>query len=229
MNAVRLFVLISLVLPSFVSAASIVPGDLIISEVMANPDAVSDAAGEWFELHNLTGNSLNLDGLTLSDNGSNLHVIDSGGSLIIDPFGYLVFGRSGDESGNGGYTADYVYSGFTLSNIEDEIIISNTGVEIVRLEYTSGFAVAGKSQELSGNVGLALDNSNYVSSIGSFGAGDYGTPGLEGDASWKLDVQPVPVPAAFWLFGSGLVWLFGLKKKGLRFTQAILTSYRVVY
>lgn len=27
--------------------------DLVITEVMANPDAVVDADGEWFELHNL--------------------------------------------------------------------------------------------------------------------------------------------------------------------------------
>lgn len=213
MNTIRLFVFIFLVFPPFISAASITPGDLIISEVMANPAAVSDTAGEWFELHNLTGNSLDLDGLTISDNGSNLHVIDSGGSISIDPFGYLILGKSSDSSANGGYTADYVFSSFTLSNVEDEIIISNAGVEIVRLEYTSGFAVAGKSQELSGTVGFALDNSNYVSSVSIYGSGDYGTPGLEGDASWRLDVRPVPVPAAVWLFGSGLVWLFGLKKK----------------
>lgn len=218
MYTVRLFVFAFLALPSFASAASIVPGDIIISEVMANPDAVLDAAGEWFELHNLTGNSLNLDGLTLSDKGSDLHVINSGDSLIIDPFGFLVLGRNGNQATNGGYQADYVYSGFTMSNTEDEIIISNAGVELVRLEYTSGFVVEGKSQELSGSVGPALGNSNYVSSIGSFGAGDYGTPGLAGDASWKLDVRPVPVPGAVWLFGTGLIWLFGFKKKacGLR-------------
>ena len=49
--------------PLTLSAASISPGDLIISEVMADPKAVSDTYGEWFEVHNLTGNSLDLNGL----------------------------------------------------------------------------------------------------------------------------------------------------------------------
>jgi hypothetical protein len=214
MNAVRLFFLVVSV--SFftpVSAASVVPGDLIITEVMANPDSVSDAAGEWFELHNLTGNSLDINGLTLSDNGSNLHVIDNGGSLVIDPFGYIVLGRNGVSATNGGYTADYVYDNFVLSNSEDEIIISSSGTEIVRLEYGAGFAVTGKSQELSGAVDFSLDGSNYVSSITAYGIGDLGTPGRAGDSNWTLTTHPVPLPAALWLFSSAILWLVGLTKK----------------
>lgn len=214
MNSVRLFVLVVAV--SFftpVLAASVAPGDLIISEVMANPDSVSDTAGEWFELHNLTGSSLDINGLTLSDNDSNLHVIDSGGSLIIDPFGYIVLGRNGDSGINGGYRADYVYDNFVLANSEDEIIISSSGIEIVRLEYGAGFAVAGKSQELSGTVGFSLDGSNFVSSIKSYGLGDFGTPGQAGDSSWTVTVSTVPLPPALWLFSSAIIGLIGRAKK----------------
>ncbi len=216
MNTIRLLVLAFpfLIISPFVSAASIAPGDLIITEVMSNPSTVLDKNGEWFELHNLTGNSLNLDGLTLSDNGSDLHVINSGGPLIIDPFGYLVLGRNGDQAINGGYSADYVYTNFLLSNDEDEIIISNSGTEIVRLEYSKGFVVEGKSQELSGMVGFPLDNSDYTSSISSYGLGDLGTPGRDGDSSWTLQIHTVPLPTAFWLFGSAMLGLIGLRKKG---------------
>jgi hypothetical protein len=45
------------------------PGDLEISEVMANPHAVSDSAGEWVEVHAL--NACDLRGLTLSSGVSN--------------------------------------------------------------------------------------------------------------------------------------------------------------
>lgn len=216
MNSVRLFVLVvSVYFFTPVSAASIAPGDLIITEVMANPGAVSDAAGEWFELHNLTGNIIDINGLTISDDGSNLHVIDNGGSLIIDPFGYLVLGRNGVSAVNGGYTADYVYDNFVLANGEDEIIISNSGTEIVRLEYAAGFAVDGKSQELSGSVDFPLTGSDYVSSISVYGVGDFGTPGQAGDSSWIVAIQPVPLPAALWLFSSATIGLMGLTKKGL--------------
>ncbi len=215
MYAIRLFAIVSILgfIPLTVSAASVAPGDLIISEVMVDPDAASDTYGEWFEIHNLTGNSLNLDGLTLSDNGSNLHVIDNGGSLIIDPYGYLVFGRSGDQTINGGYTPDYVYTNFVLSNSGDEIIISNASVEIVRLEYSADFDMAGKSMELSGTVGFLLDDSNYVPSVSVYGMGDYGTPGQAGDSAWEVAVLPTPIPAAVWLFGSGLLGLLGLRKR----------------
>lgn len=216
MNAVRLFFLVvSISFLAPVSAAYVAPGDLIITEVMANPDSVSDLAGEWFELHNLTGNSLDINGLTLSDNGSNLHVIDNGGSLVIDPFGYIVLGRNGVTATNGGYTAGYVYDNFVLSNSEDEIIISSSGTEIVRLEYDAGFAVAGKSQELSGKVDFSLDGSNYVSSRTVYGIGDFGTPGGAGDSAWTIAANPVPLPPAIWLFSSAILGLMGLTKKGL--------------
>ncbi len=230
MNTVRLLasVCIFLVLSPLASASTIAPGDLIITEVMANPAAASDTTGEWFELHNLTGNSLNLDGLTLSDSSSNLHVINNGGSLSIDPFGYLVLGRSSDKTVNGGYTPDYVYANFVLSNSSDQIIISSAGVEIVRLEYSTGFAVAGKSQELTGTVvGFALDNTNFTSSVNNFGDGDYGTPGQAGASSWKLDASPVPLPAAFWLFTSGVVWLIGIVKKRPALAQTSTTAYSI--
>jgi len=214
MSRVKWFGLLALVFsglnPLALSAASISPGDLVISEVMANPSAVSDFNGEWFELHNLSGNSLDLNGITMSDDDTDLHVVDFGGPLIINPNDYLVFGRSGNTSLNGGYAADYVYSGFTLSNGSDEIIFSAGGVEIIRLEYTFGFAAAGVSMELSGTVGLPLGGVDYALSVTPYGDGDFGTPGVAGESSWVLAAKPVPVPAAIWLLGSGLAGLLGV-------------------
>ncbi len=208
MNGIKLFglALTLLFLSTPLSAASISSGDLIISEVMANPSVVSDANGEWFELHNLTANSLDLNGLSLLDDGGSLHTIDNGGSLIIDPFGYLVFGRNGDKSLNGGYTADYVYSGFLLSNSSDEIVLSDAGLELARLEYSAGFVVAGESRELSGALNLPIDEADYALSTASYGLGDLGTPGF------GYQQAPVPIPAAVWLFCSGLVGLLRLMK-----------------
>ena len=34
------------------------PGDLIITEIMNNPDAVFDNAGEWFEVYNNSANAV---------------------------------------------------------------------------------------------------------------------------------------------------------------------------
>lgn len=218
MDGIKLLGLLVLVFsitnPLNLSAAPISPGDLIISEVMADPAVVSDARGEWFELHNLTGSSLDLNGLYLSDSGANLHVIDNGGALTLNPFGYLVFGKSDDVLLNGDYVADYVYTGFTLANSDDEIIIAtDAGVELVRLEYTQGFAVTGKSRELAGTVGFPLSGTDYVLSTSTYGLGDFGTPGGAGDSNWTVEVQPVPVPAAIWLFGSAVVGFMGVARR----------------
>lgn len=199
-----------IVFPS-VSAASIAPGDLIISEVMANPNIITDANGEWFEIHNMTGNVMDLSGLTLSDDGSNNHIIDNGGPLMINPYDYMVFGRNGDMDTNGGYTADYVYSGFYLDNGSDEIVISNNGIEIIRLIYTDGFVVAGKSQELFGAITIPLTNADFVSSVSSYGLGNLGTPGSKGDSTWA--VQATPIPGAIWLLGSAFIGLLGMGRR----------------
>ncbi|NOZ36577.1 MAG: lamin tail domain-containing protein, partial [Gammaproteobacteria bacterium] len=108
------------------------PGDLVISEVMANPSSVSDSVGEWFELFNPTLDSLVLNNLVLSDNGSNKHQINAANNLLINSGQYFVLARNGDSNINGGIVADYVYSGFTLNNRSDAIIISSDDVEITR-------------------------------------------------------------------------------------------------
>jgi len=171
---------------------ALIAGDLVITEVMANPAAVSDAAGEWFEVLNTTGSDIDLDGLVLSDDGTNLHTIT--GTLIISPGAYLVLGNNGDSETNGGYVADYVYTGFSIANTTDEIVISEGSTEIARLNYTSGFVVSGVSRELAALASSPpYTESDYVLATQTYGAGDLGTPGA-----------PIPEPATAVLLGLGL-------------------------
>lgn len=177
--------------------------ELLITEVMANPAAVSDSLGEWFELYNRGDSIIDLDGLILQDDGSNEYHFD--GPLPINPGEYFVLARNGDPASNGGFIADHVYSNFTLSNSSDEIIISDGLTELLRLDYGSGFAVAGQSRELdsplTGSYSLTLSSLTY-------GIGDIGTPGAPGNTS--LPVSTVPIPAAGWLFVSAILTLLGL-------------------
>lgn len=93
---------------SFSQAATV--SDLLISEIMADPTAVTDSNGEWFELFNPGNEAVNLDGITLHDDGSN-SVLLSGSGLSIASGSYFVLARNGDSLSNGGFSADYVYGG----------------------------------------------------------------------------------------------------------------------
>ncbi len=207
------------VIQSFAKAAPIDPGSLIITEIMANPAAVSDSLGEWFELTNVSASSIDLNGLVLSDDGIDTHTIDNGGSLIIAPNQLLVFGRNDDISLNGGYVPDYVYSNFNLANFEDEIVLSQDGTEILRLIYTAGsnISVSGISAELDIGFGIPPNQFDYVLTVAPpYGMGDIGTPGAAGITGIG-GVAPVPLPPAMWLFGSGLLGMAAVarRRKGI--------------
>lgn len=74
-------------------SGSILPGDLVITEVMANP-AGMDTGQEWFEIYNASSAAIDLAGLTLEYHKSDgseehAHVMDE---LVIEAGDYLVLG-----------------------------------------------------------------------------------------------------------------------------------------
>jgi predicted extracellular nuclease len=162
------------------------PNDVIITEIMQNPSAVSDGLGEWVELYNVTTADIDINGWVLADNDFDRHVIDNGGNpLIIPAGGYLVLGNNADTATNGGVTVGYEFSGYTLSNSADEVVLLNTADLLIdQVEYDNGVTFPdpnGASMALSD---VTLDNNdgaNWCESTTPFGAGDAGTPGSEND------------------------------------------------
>ncbi|MBI4032075.1 lamin tail domain-containing protein [Candidatus Berkelbacteria bacterium] len=163
------------------------PSALVITEIMRDPSAVADTAGEWFELFNPGSAAVDIDGWTIRDDGNDSHLIAFGAPLFVPAGGYLVLGRNGAQAQNGGYVAGYVYSGFNLANGEDEIVLANAaGTVVDRVAYTASASwpsAAGRSMALAD---LAADNavaSNWVQatsrggSFNSTGGSDLGTPG----------------------------------------------------
>jgi len=200
-RSARILSTLILCLCSLQVGAAVIPGTLVISEFMANPAAVSDTAGEWLELFNTTVNPIDVNGLTLADNGSDLHVIDNGGPLLVASGDYLLLARGGDSASNGGLTPDYVYSGFVLGNSSDAIVLSDGATEIARIDYDSSLVTAGQSAELLALPGVFGNYALTPSSL-TYGDGDIGTPGTSGSVT--LPVAAVPVPAALWLLFSGI-------------------------
>jgi len=125
------------VVPS-VSISTSAPVKIMITEIMINPDAVEDVNGEWFEIYNAGTETVNIDGWTISDDGSDSHTIDNGGTLNIASGEYLVLGIDTSTATNGNYSCDYQYSNFSLANGGDEIIISDGITQIDRVAYDDG-------------------------------------------------------------------------------------------
>jgi len=164
------------------------PGDIVITEIMQNPDAVGDSNGEWFEVYNSTSSDIDLNGWWIEDNGSDFHVINT--SVIVSAGGYAVLGNNANMATNGGVMVDYSYgSGWFLANGDDEVVIvAPNETEIDRVEYDGGPNFPdpeGASMSLNPDNLNATDNddgSNWCVSTSVYGDGDLGTPGAANDA-----------------------------------------------
>ncbi len=106
-------------------SGTVLAGDIVITEFLADPSASSDVAGEWVELTNLTDFDIDLSGYLLSDAGRNSAEIPAGTVLPAD--GRLVVGRELDVALNGGAPVDVaIPTGFTLN---DNVLVLTPDVE----------------------------------------------------------------------------------------------------
>ncbi|MCK5460096.1 lamin tail domain-containing protein [Candidatus Parcubacteria bacterium] len=164
-------------------------GEVIINEIMPDPSVVSDSNGEWFEVYNNTDHQVNLINCIIKDDGSDLHTINL--DLIIDSNDYAVLTKNSTSTENGGIISNYTYTGITLANEEDELILICNDTEIDRVEYNkdSGWVIkVGESMILSD---FNFDNNitaNWCLSTSSYGDGDLGTPGITND---QCEYNPV--------------------------------------
>lgn len=144
-----------------------------IVEFMANPSAVSDANGEWVEVQNNTGTSLNLSGYKLNGDAIiGTTTIANGDSAVIC--------SNGDTTANGGVACDYTDTSMQLANTGDTIKIKDGQNNIIdSVSYSA--VTAGKSQKLDGASWVTETSYRY-------GDGDYGTPSgdtvLNSTTSW---------------------------------------------
>ncbi len=159
-------------------------GDLLITEIMFNPSALSDSEGEWIEVFNNSDESINIRDLVIRRGSNNsLHKIST--DVIIPSGEYAVLGRTANATEN----VDYVYSTISLSNSGEELIINTYGTNgidgevICSVDYGSeGFTTSldGSSLQLNSgitDVSAAMLGTNWCASSISYNTGDLGTPG----------------------------------------------------
>ena len=166
---------------------------IVISEIMVNPAAVSDSYGEWFEIINTTDSTIKIDSWTIKDSNDDMHIIGLENQIIsVNPGEFFVLSRNSDPTLNGGLNVDYVYTNFSLSNSEDQIIITDsTGAIVDEVHYDNSWPFSsGISMEIQN---VSIDNSlisNWFSSALMYGQGDYGTPGIPYDGTINIDFPP---------------------------------------
>jgi len=114
-------------------------GEVIFSEMMINPDGLSDEFGEWVELYNTTDTPLSLAQCRLSDDGSPKDDREIDREVVIPAKSAIVLGRSGSASANGGISGvAFEYgNGFVLANTGDSAILTCNGAVIDRVDFTS--------------------------------------------------------------------------------------------
>jgi hypothetical protein len=156
--------------------ASVAPAAIEISEVMADPAAVYDSRGEWFEVHNPGSTQADLSGWIITDGRDDRHVIDH---LVVPAGGYAVLARVGDRALNGGVDADHVYGNeVQLLNLADTIeLLEPAGRRVDIVTWGTGFPrVSGRSMALTTP---GTDNSvaaSWCASTTVLPAGDLASP-----------------------------------------------------
>ncbi len=166
------------------------PGDVVITEVMPNPAAVSDTVGEWFEVYNTTAYDVDLAGwLVYSDDGQSMTL----GSVVVPAGGYAVLGVEDDTTRNGSVPVDYQYSraSFALSDAGDSLYLATGSDTIAEVSWGGSWPFAsGSAMQLDPDHFDYVDGSDeayWCAATDSFGSGDLGTPGAENADCSSLD------------------------------------------
>jgi len=159
------------------------PGDLVITEFMADPKAVADASGEWLEVHALR--DVDLNGVTLSNEGSGGAPLNDERCLEVRGGTHAVLARGSDSATNGGLPSVLGTFSFGLGNSE--------GAHVLRLSLNGVLLdeVTWKNAAIPG-VSLQLDPSRKDPTLNDapesfcptpegvrYGPWDRGTPGAE--------------------------------------------------
>ena len=168
-------------------------GELVINEIMNNPQSVTDPNGEWFELYNNSGSELTIDGITIQS-GSQSHVVLPGDPLVVPAGGMVVLGSNADNTTNGNVDVDYEYSGITLSNESDDLSLVADGVVIDSVTWDDGATMPdpdGGSMNLEPDVlsiGANDIPGNWCVALDPWdGRGDAGSPGTANELCSTFD------------------------------------------
>lgn len=154
---------------------------VIITEVMINPQNISDADGEWFEIYVDNQIPINFKNWIIKDNDTDDFLILE--HIIIPQNTYSVFTNNGNLNTNGSVETMLEYDDLNLANGGDELIlVSPEGFIADSIWWDGGNQFPfgnGKSMALLNIYDDNANAENWQESDLVFSSGDFGTPGLE--------------------------------------------------
>lgn len=179
-----------------VQNGTIAYGELLITEIMYDPSALSDTEGEWFEIFNNSDQTVNLQNLILGRDDANRHIITD--PIEILPGAYYVFTRSELATDA---TNQYTYgSDILLPNTGAVLSIYNEGTEtepgaiIFAVNYGGDNFPGGSGASISLdptrlNPADAVLGTSWCTSTSVFNTGDSGTPGSINDLCQFIEIR----------------------------------------
>jgi hypothetical protein len=173
---------------------SLLPGDIIVTEIMSNPDG-DDKGQEWFELYNATSELSALGGVDVvysrpDATDAKTHTITG---LDVDAGGYVVLGAMLNDPTLLAPHVQYGY-GNDLGEMRQSdgrvaVVCGDTVIDAALYEEsgdgTSRAYTGDRTPDAAGNDDLAL----WCDSTTEFAPGSFGTPGAVNDAC------PITAPA----------------------------------
>ena len=171
-----------------------VQGEVMIAELMINPDAVSEAVGEWIEIVNVSDRDLVLNGLVFD-------TVDGAGMLVSDElielrrYGTMVVGDSIDPLSNGGVDVEYAWTELEIDNSgagSVSLLMGDVMVDYVSWDSSDASSYVGRARQLD------PDYYDVTSNDGVYGwcaaedpwtgsAGDAGSPGTPNGLCASID------------------------------------------
>lgn len=165
-------------------------GELVVSEIMADSDVVTDDCGEWFELHNPSATvTYNLRGCVIADE-SNYFAITT--DVLIPPGAFFSLSRYESTYCAGtlgipgpGFTPDYHYLNVKFANEGDLVRLTCGGVVVDQVSYVGWTVTKGASFNLDPSSYDAVANDSAAawcaaSTVYNMAGSerDRGTPGM---------------------------------------------------
>ncbi len=162
-------------------------GELLITEIMYDPSALTDIEGEWFEIYNNSDHAIDLQNLILGRDDANRHIITE--HIELSPASYFVFERTDQATNFNGY----IYgSDISLINTGAVLAIFNEGSEtdpgalIFSVDYGGDYFPDCPGASLCLDPDLtdaanAVSGTSWCASTSAYNTGDLGTPGQTND------------------------------------------------